>query len=328
MAVSAIALVVRGLTLPNSLAGINSLFSPDLSALTNPNVWLAAFGQAMFSLSLCMGIMVTYSSYLKKGSEIVNTTYVVAIIDMLFALVFSIGIFAILGYLAGAQGVGVGEVAAGGAGLVFVTLPVALNYMGPFGNIMGVAFFTMLLVTGWTSFLSLMESFMAPFTEKFGWNRKKAFRNLSIVGFLASLIYCTGAGQLVLTLVDYGVNTFGLTLIGVCQAAMVAWVAKKLPEFQAWGNARTLPGFRLGALYLFQVKFFVPAIIGLSLVLAVLRFFGVGTTVLGTAPAAILARSAAEIAVFVGGTILLAFAVGVILMKKQWSININDYEKE
>ncbi|MCL1993067.1 MAG: sodium-dependent transporter [Spirochaetes bacterium] len=322
MLVSAIALIIRGVTLDNAMLGLNALFTPNFPALADPNVWLAAFGQAMFSLSLCMGIMVTYSSYLKKGSEIVNLSYVVAFADVIFAFLFSVGIFAILGYLAGAQGVAVSDVATGGAGLVFITLPVALNHMGAAGYALGVIFFAMLAVTGWTSFLSLMEAFIAPMGEKFGWVRKKTYKILCGIGFCLSLVYVTGAGQIILGLVDFAISNIGLTSVGVLQALVAAWLARKLPEFQAYGNANTLPYFRLGNLWLFCIRFFTPGVIGITLLMTLFNFF------IGTAPGVIAARTTPEVVVFVGGTIFVVLVASLLLSRVKWQVSLENYEKE
>lgn len=321
MFLSALALIVRGVTLDNAYLGLNALFTPDFSAMLNPNVWLAAFGQAMFSLSLCMGIMVTYSSYMKKGTEMVNTTYMVAIVDVGFAFLFSVGIFAIIGYLVGAGGADGIEAVGGGAGLVFVTLPIAFNYMGGMGYAMGVAFFIMLAVSGWTSFLSLLEAFVAPFTEKFGWSRVKAYRIVMGVGFVISLLYATDAASPILGLVDWTVNNFWLPLVGILQAILAAWVIKKVPVFQKYVNVTTLPFFRAGTLWTASVKFIIPIMGGLVFTLAMIAFFT------GNAPAAVAGSTTPEVAVFVGGTLLLVGVISFVLSKLKWVVSVDDYEK-
>jgi NSS family neurotransmitter:Na+ symporter len=319
MLISAVLLLIRGVTLEHAHIGLNALFTPDFSVLSDPTIWLSAFGMALFSLSLCMGIMVTYGSYLKKGTEIVNTSYMIAFVDVIFAFLFSVGIFSILGYMAGTEGVPIEEVATGGAGLVFVTLPIALNYMGGFGSIMGVAFFIMLAVTGWTSFLSLQEAFIAPFLEKFGIDRKKGFGILSILGFGASIVYTTGAGQIILGLVDFTINTYALPLVAVLQAVLVGWIVKKLPEFQSHINENSIPYFKANSLWIFSVKYLTPILLSVSLVMSVYRLFM-------DTPGIYAARTLPEVLVFAGGVVAILVFVPMILSKINWSVSVEDYE--
>jgi len=325
MFVFAVLTIIRGVTLTNAAYGLNTFFTPDFGRMTDPLVWLAASGQAMFSLSLCMGIMVTYASYMKKGTEIINTSFLIATMDMMFAFMFTVGIFGILGYMAHAAGTDIHSVA-GGAGLVFITLPVALNHMGTWGYIVGVGFFGMLAITGWTSFLSLMESFVAPFVEKFGTTRKKMYLIMSIIGFFASVVYATGAANPILGLVDHTVNNFGLIFVGLAQAAIAAWLVRKLPEFKDHLNGGgTLPYFRVGGAWMFAIKFIVPTVMGVNLVLA---FWRIGT---GTFPApwqrAGELRDIAELIVWVGGTAVFVVVGSIILAKMKWATPIDEYTR-
>ena len=319
MFVFAMILVARGVTLDNAAIGLNSLFTPDFGRLGDPSVWLAAFGQAMFSLSLCMGIMITYSSYMKKGTEMVNTTYMIAIVDVLFAFLFSVGIFAIIGYMAGVAGTAVGDVG-GGAGLVFITLPIALNYMGTMGIVVGVGFFAMLAITGWTSFLSLLEAFVAPFTEKFGWSRKKAYTIVMSIGFVVSLIYVTEAANPVLGLVDWTINNIWLPLVGILQAVLAAWIVKRLPDFQAYINTNTLPYFKSGRLWIISLKYVVPVFVSGVLILAVWR------ALTGEIPL-LAARSTPELLAFVGGTSAIIVVLTVIFIRLPWSVSVENFDE-
>src|SRR5699024_6969344 len=115
-----LALVIRALFLPGAADGLNALFTPDFAALTDPSVWLAAYGQIFFSLSIAFGIMITYASYLKKKTNLTGAGLVVGFSNSAFEILAGIGIFAALGFMATAQGVAVGDVASDGIGLAFV----------------------------------------------------------------------------------------------------------------------------------------------------------------------------------------------------------------
>lgn len=113
-------LVITALFLPGSVKGLNALFTPDWSKLLEPTVWVAAYGQIFFSLSICFGIMITYSSYLKKQSDLTGSGLVVGFANSSFELLAGIGVFAALGFMATAAGKEVSDVATSGIGLAFI----------------------------------------------------------------------------------------------------------------------------------------------------------------------------------------------------------------
>ena len=135
-----VALVIYSLFLPGATKGLDALFTPDWSKLSNPSVWIAAYGQIFFSLSICFGIMVTYASYLKKESDLTGSGLVVGFANSSFEVLAGIGVFAALGFIATAQGQEVSEVAKGGIGLAFFAFPTIIN-KAPFGEVLGVLFF-------------------------------------------------------------------------------------------------------------------------------------------------------------------------------------------
>ena len=102
-------LVVRAMLLPGATDGLNTLFTPDWSKLGDYRVWMAAFGQIFFSLSIGFGIMLTYASYLKRRSNLVGTGLTAAFANSSFELLAGIGVFATLGFMAHVQNVTVGE---------------------------------------------------------------------------------------------------------------------------------------------------------------------------------------------------------------------------
>lgn len=140
-------MLVRGVTLPGAVEGLNYLFKPDFSQIWDASVWVAAYGQIFFSLSIAFAIMITYSSYLPKKSDIVNNGFMTGFINCGFSMLAGIAVFSILGYMAGQQGVGVQDVAGAGVGLAFVTFPAAIN-LPPGSAFFGALFFLSLVFAG------------------------------------------------------------------------------------------------------------------------------------------------------------------------------------
>ena len=152
-----IIIVLFSLTLPGASIGYTQIFNPDWSALTNFNVWLAAFGQIVFSLSLGMSIALTYASYLPESSKLTNNALVVAFSNSGFEVFNAVGIFSILGFMALTSGIPFNELVTEGTGLAFVVFPNVFNVMQPWSLIIGPLFFACILFAGITSIMALSE---------------------------------------------------------------------------------------------------------------------------------------------------------------------------
>ena len=163
-AVILIFLIISALQLPNAHLGLEYMFKPDFSKI-NPHMFLTALGQALFTLSIGMGAMLTYGSYIKDDRAITKSAYTIIFSDTLFALMAGIMIFpAIFSF---------GLQPDSGAGLVFVTLPYIFAQI-PHGDIVLVAFFLLLLAAAITSGISMLEVAVAAFTERLRFTRVKA----------------------------------------------------------------------------------------------------------------------------------------------------------
>lgn len=305
LVVTMIFIVFRGITLDGASEGLNVLFTPDFSALTNPKIWLAAYSQVFFSLSVAMGIMITYSSYLPKDSDVVNTAYITGFANSAFELTISIGVFSILGYMATQQGVPVDQVVDGGMGLAFIVFPQAFNLMGPLGHILGVVFFACLVFAGFTSFISLTEAFITPFVDKFKWERKKVYLVVCLGGFLISSIYASNAGILILDIVDYFVNSYAIIFVGIVEAIVVAYFIK-IDKFQELTNSTSIK--KVGKLWKYSVLFVVPILLSLNLLLFTVDLFKNGYG----------GYSIAELGIYGLGSLLVIFLFTIILSRLPW----------
>ena len=148
-----LALVIRALFLPGAVEGLNAFFTPNWAALADPKVWLAAFAQIFYSLSVGFGIMLTYASYLQRKSNLTGTALVAGFANSSFEILAGIGVFSAVGFMAHQGGVSVSEVEGlTGPILSFVTFPKIISMM-PGGPIFGVLFFSSLVLAGVTSLL-------------------------------------------------------------------------------------------------------------------------------------------------------------------------------
>ncbi len=176
-------LIIFSLNLPNAQAGLEYMFKPDFSKI-NAQMFLCALGQALFTLSIGMGALLIYGSYIKEDKNIAKSAYTIILFDTIFALSAGIMIFpAIFSF---------GLEPNSGAGLVFVTLPYIFSQL-PFGNIISVLFFILLLFAALTSGISILEVPVASLIERLKFSRTKAcfalFMIVSIVSIFATLSF-------------------------------------------------------------------------------------------------------------------------------------------
>lgn len=224
-------LVVASLFLPGAVDGLNAFFTPNWEALGDPGVWAAAYGHIFFSLSVAFGIMVTYSSYLKRKTDLTGSGLVVGFANSGFEILAGIGVFAALGFMAQASNSAIGDVADAGIGLAFVAFPTIVS-QAPLGSLLGVLFFGSLVFAGLTSLISILEVIVAAIQDKLGWGRvKSALTVLIPVGLISMVLFPTTTGLYLLDTFDAFVNSFGIMLGALASVIVVAWIARKLPAF-------------------------------------------------------------------------------------------------
>lgn len=221
-----VTLVIWGVTLPGSGDGIRAYLTPDFAALKNPSIWADAFGQIFFTLSLAMGIMIAYASYLPSRAEIKKNAFISCFANCGFEVFAGFAVFATLGFMSMKAGVPIDEVAKGGPGLAFVTYPQMINEL-PFGGpAFGMLFFAALIFAGFTSSISILEGFISGAIDKFGWSRRRVTTVVCSAGFVASLIFTTHAGLYWVDIVDYFLNHYALLVAGLLETVLVAWIFK------------------------------------------------------------------------------------------------------
>ncbi|GAA4894748.1 sodium-dependent transporter [Tessaracoccus lubricantis] len=262
-------LVIQALTLPGATDGLNAFFTPDWAALAKPGVWAAAYGQIFFSLSVGFGIMITYSSYLRRRTNLTGSGLVVGFANSGFELLAGIGVFAVLGFMAQASGSAVGDVASGGIGLAFVAFPsiVSSTSIGP---VLGVLFFASLVFAGFTSMISIVEVCTAALQDKLGLGRVQATLAVGLPMAIASmLLLSTTTGLFFLDITDEFINKFGILLGAFAMVIVVAWVLRKIPLLQH--HLYRVSTVRFGSLWRVLVAIVVPVVLGYILVNEVIK---------------------------------------------------------
>uniref|UniRef100_A0A182I5J3 Transporter n=1 Tax=Anopheles arabiensis TaxID=7173 RepID=A0A182I5J3_ANOAR len=219
-------LLVRACTLPGAVDGIVYFLKPQWDKIYDPKVWYAAVTQCFFSLSICFGNIIMYSSYNKFRHNVYRDATIVTSIDTFTSLLAGCTIFGILGHLAHVTGkTDVGNVVKSDAGLAFISYPEAIAKFEVLPQAFSVLFFLMLFVLGIGSNVAMTSCVMTVIKDQFPRVRNwQAATIIAICGVLLGSIYVTPGGQYVLKLVDYyGASSIALVL-AIAELIAIGWV--------------------------------------------------------------------------------------------------------
>lgn len=249
-------LAIYSLTLPGSSKGVEFLLKPDFSGITS-GVILDALGQGLFSLSLGMGIVITYSSYIGRQENLAQIAIWTIIMDLIFALLAG---FVILPAVF-AFGFQPDE----GPGLLFIILPEVFARM-PLGRLFAITFFIVLFIAALTSAISLLEVVIAYLSEEWKISRKKALiltgSALALTGMLCSLSLgllsdFTIIGQNIFDSFDKISSTYMMPVCALLISLFVGWKMKKEDVYDELSNSGTLNAKFFGLLWP-VIRYFVP----------------------------------------------------------------------
>jgi NSS family neurotransmitter:Na+ symporter len=215
-----IALALWAATLDGAGAGYVKYLRPELDEVMNPDVWRAAASQAFFSLSLGMGGMLTFASYLKRDQNLPESATIVAFTDFGVAFVAGLLVFPVI-YSFGLQQ----AVSASTIGALFIAVPSAFEAMGAWGRVVGLFFFLVLALGAITSAISLLEVVTASVMDETGMSRRKAA--LLTGAFITLLGVLPAMNTDALGLMDKIAGEFMLLLGGLILAVLAAW---RIPE--------------------------------------------------------------------------------------------------
>ncbi len=277
-----IALIVYSLTLPNAVAGISFYLLPDFSKINFQTIY-SAMGQAFFSLSLGMGALITYGSYVNKTQNVLGSAATITVMDMSVAFLSGLLIFP----LVFSQGQSPEE----GPALVFVVLPGIFDAMGPIlGRVVGGGFFLLLCFAALTSTISLLEVPVAYFVDQKKWSRKRTTWLLAGVIFILGLpsMLSQGAvdmftslsfyqGKSALDFVSEVFSDISLPLGGCLMTIFIVtrWSTQNMSEELYLGNEKYRNSF-LEKYINFTIRFVCPILLGIFSILIIIdKFFGI-----------------------------------------------------
>jgi neurotransmitter:Na+ symporter, NSS family len=248
------------------VAGLQFIYSPDLSRLGDAGVWLAAAGQIFFTLSVGMGTLQAYASYLSRRDDIVlngvataaTNESVEVVLGGTIAIPAAVTFFGVSGAIAIAQ--------SGSFNLGFATMPVVFQQM-PMGHLLGAMWFGLLFFAGITSSVAMMTPLLAFFREEFGWRREAVAWSIGLVVFALGMLHIVWLEHGFLDEWDYWGGTFGLVAFALIEVILFMWVFR--PE-RAWASMHERADVRIPRIFRFIMMWVTPAYL-----LVILTWWGI-----------------------------------------------------
>ncbi len=267
-------IAIYTLCMPGAIDGLIYYIKPDFSHFSVKTV-LAAMGQLFYSMSLAMGIMITYGSYMKKDVNLESSVHQIEIFDTGVAFLAGLMIVPAVFAFSGGDQAALNK----GPGLMFITLPKVFDSL-PAGNIIGAAFFLMVLFAALTSSISLMETVVSILRDRFGWGRKTTCLVVLIGCFLLGIPSSLGNGiwsnitifgMAFLDFFDFISNSVMMPIVAFLTCIFVGYVIKPISlieEIEQTGR------FKAKKLFTLMIKYIAPICIVLILASSVLEVLG------------------------------------------------------
>lgn len=288
IAISIFAITIRytdaeGVT-RTGLEGLKIYVIPNLEGLTVKrffSVLLDAMGQLFFSLSVAMGIMIAYGSYVRDDANMVSSINQIEIFDTVVAFLAGVMIIPAVYTFMGTEGMD-----ASGPSLMFVSLPKVFSAMGKAGNVIGCLFFAMVLFAALTSAVSVMEAVVSSLMDKFHMSRIKAAAIETGIALVGGIVVCLGYNlwyfditlpngnhAQILDIMDYISNNALMPIVAIATCILIGWVVK--PEYVIDEVERTGHKFGRKHLYIIMIRFVAP----LLLLVLLLKSLGILTVI-------------------------------------------------
>lgn len=271
----AVIIAVYSMTREGALAGVKYFLVPNLENFSWMTV-VSAMGQMFYSLSIAMGILITFGSYMKEDVEIESATKNVEIFDTAIAIMAGLMIIPAVFAFSG----GDPETLKAGPSLMFITIPKVLSSMG-FGTLTGIMFFLLVLFAALTSAIALTESAVSTFEDEFGWNRHKATIAMSIVMLVFGTLSTLGYGPLgfikiigmqFLDFFDFLTNSVMMPIAALMTCMLVVHIIgiDRIAEEVKKNGA----SFRREKIFSFMIKYLCPVFVVIILISSVANVFG------------------------------------------------------
>ena len=278
LVVLTIFIAIYGLTIDGAKDGLIYYIKPRLSDFTFKTV-IAAMGQLFYSMSLAMGIMITYGSYMKKENNLESSVRQIEIFDTAIAFLAGLTIIPAVFAFSGGDKAALGK----GPSLMFVTLPKVFDSM-PFGSVIGTVFFVLVLFAALTSAISLMETIVSIFSDKLGWSRHKATLIVFICAVAIGVLPCLGFGVLdfihigamtILDIMDFVSNSILMPICALFTCILIGFVVK--PKAVIDEATRNGEKFKSRNLFVVVIKWVSPICLVLILISSILDALGIFT---------------------------------------------------
>lgn len=273
-----LAVIICGysVTRPGALGGVKFLFIPDFKHFSIMTL-VTAMGQMFYSLSIAMGILITFGSYVKKEVSIEESTKQVEIFDTAIAVLASLMIIpAVFAFSGGDE-----SMLKAGPSLMFITMPKIFASMG-FGKIIGITFFALVLFAAATSAIALTESAVSTFSDEFGWDRRRGVNIMAAVMFILGSLSSLGNGPLsdvrifgmqLLDFFDFLTNSVMMPIAALATCILITKFMT-VEKLEAEVEQENHP-FKRKAVFGFMIKFLCPLFVVIILVSAILNVLGI-----------------------------------------------------
>ncbi|MCI7190053.1 MAG: sodium-dependent transporter, partial [Lachnospiraceae bacterium] len=264
--------------------GLKIYVIPDVENLTVKSFFstlLDAMGQLFFSLSVAMGIMIAYGSYVKDEDNLVKSINQIEIFDTMVAFLAGVMIIPAVYTFMGREGM-----AASGPSLMFISLPKVFSAMGRIGNLIGCLFFAMVLFAALTSAVSIMEAVVSSFMDRFHMSRARATLLEGAIALVGGIVVClgynkwyfevklpNGAVAQILDIMDYISNNCLMPLVAIGTCVLIGWIAKPKTIIDEVEKSGCKFGRR--KLYIVMIKYITPVL----LLILLLKSLGILTMI-------------------------------------------------
>ena len=275
LVVLSVIIAVYSVTRPGAIEGVKYFLVPNVKNFSWMTV-VTAMGQMFYSLSIAMGILVTFGSYMRKETEIEAATEQVEIFDTAIAIMAGLMIIPAVFSFSG----GDAATLQAGPSLMFITIPKVFASMG-FGTLTGVLFYVLVLFAALTSSIALTESAVSTFEDEFKWSRKKSTTIIGLIivslGSLSALGYgpfaeVTIIGMQVLDFFDFLTNTVMMPIAAIATCLLVSRVIG-VEKIEAEVTADGAP-FKRKKIFAFMIRFLCPVFAAIILISSIANAFG------------------------------------------------------